>query len=154
RLVPVDARPLQSQVHDTANRTLDRTTADRQLQLGDLSVVHPTLSTVPFEVFTLAPQRLAGTGTAHGLDRCLHLLDSSFPQATPLASDPRLTLRRRPAALQGRDLAQVLDRMIEVHQLMDLVRSDPQAPHQRPDPVPDPTRPISNEQDLVCRGNL
>src|SRR5512147_2679934 len=30
-LVPVEARPLQSQVHYTADRTLDRTTSDRHL---------------------------------------------------------------------------------------------------------------------------
>jgi putative ABC transport system ATP-binding protein len=33
--VPADARPLQPQVHDTANRTLDRTTAEDILGLLD-----------------------------------------------------------------------------------------------------------------------
>src|SRR3954463_5121184 len=111
--MPVDARPFQSQVHHTANRTLDRTTADRQLRRRHARVVHPTFATVPFEVVALAPQRLAGTRTTHGIDRGLHLLEPSLEQAAPLAPDPRLTLRRRPAPLQGRDLAQMLHRMIE-----------------------------------------
>ena len=62
-------------------------------------------------------QRLAGAATTHGIDRCLHLIDPSFEQAAPLATNPRLTLRCRPAPPQGRDLAQMLHRMIEVHQL-------------------------------------
>jgi hypothetical protein len=48
----------------------------------------------------------------------------------------------------------MLHRVIEVHQLVDLVRFDPQPPQQRPDPVPDPTSPVGDEQDLVRCGNL
>jgi len=84
----------------------------------------------------------------------LEILGSSFPQASPLATDPRLTLRRRPVALQGRDLAQMLQCIIEVHQLVDLVRFDPQPPPQRPDSVPDPTGSIGDEQDLVRCANF
>src|SRR3954449_7982172 len=102
--MPVDARPLQTQVHHAANRTLDRTTADRQLQRRNPRVVHPTFAAVPLEVVALPSQRLAGTGTTHGIERRLHLLGPSFQQASPLATDPRPALRRRPAALQGRDL--------------------------------------------------
>src|SRR5512147_2868234 len=43
-LVPVDTRPLQPQVHHTSDRTLDRATADRQLQLRDPCIVHPLLT--------------------------------------------------------------------------------------------------------------
>src|SRR5947208_1865075 len=99
--MPVDARALQPQVHHSANRTFDRTTADRQLQRGHSRVVHPTFAPVPFEVVALPFQRLAGARTTHGIDRRLHLLEPSFEQAAPLATDPRLTLRRRPAPLQG-----------------------------------------------------
>src|SRR6185437_10713651 len=103
--------------------------------------------------FALPFQRLAGAATTHDIDRRLHLRDPSFEQAPPLAADPRLALGRTPAALQGRDLAQVLHRMIEVHQLVDLLRFDTQPPQQYPDPVPDPTGSIGDEQDLVRRGN-
>ena len=54
--------------------------------------VHPTFAAVPFEVFALPFQRLAGAATTHGIDRRLHLLDPSFEQAAPLAANPRLTL--------------------------------------------------------------
>src|SRR5512135_2563912 len=52
-LVPVEARPLQPQVHHTADRTLDRATANRHLQRRDPCVIHPTLTRVPLEVITL-----------------------------------------------------------------------------------------------------
>src|SRR3954469_5663895 len=126
--MPVDARPFQSQVHHTANRTLDRTTADRQLQRRHARVVHPTFATVPFEVVALALQCLAGTRTTHAIDRGSPLLEPSLEEAAPLATDPRLTLPRRPAPLQGRDPAQVLHRVIEVHQLVHLLRFDAQPP--------------------------
>jgi hypothetical protein len=47
----------------------------------------------------------------------------------------------------------MLHRMIEVHQLVDLFRFDPQATQQRPDAIPDPTRPVGDEQDSVRRGD-
>jgi hypothetical protein len=43
--------------------------------------------------------------------------------------------------------------MIEVHQLIDLVRFNPQATQERPDAIPDPTRPVGHEQDPVRRGD-
>src|SRR5512135_3734818 len=114
-LLPVDARPLQPQVHHAANGTLDRSTADRQLRLHNPRVIHPPFPNVPFEIITLSFQRLAGAGATHGVDRRLHLVDLTFQQPSPLATDPRLTLLHRPAPSQGRDLAQVLHRMIKVH---------------------------------------
>src|SRR5512142_3287946 len=152
-LVPVDTRPLQPQVHHSADRTLDRTTADRHLQRRDPRVIHPSLLTIPLEVRTLPFQRLARARATEGVDRRLHLDHLSLQKTSPLATNPRLTLRSRPASRQGRDLAQMLHRMIEVHQLVDLFRFDPQATQQCPDAIPDPTRPIGHEQDLVCRGD-
>src|SRR5512135_3192364 len=152
-LVPVDTWPLQPQVHHSADRTLDRTTADRHLQRRDPRVIPPTLLTIPLEVRTLPFQRLARARATECVDRRLHLDHLSLQKTSPLATNPRLTLRSRPASRQGRDLAQMLHRMIEVHQLGDLFRFDPQATHQCPDAIPDPTRPVGHEQDLVRRGD-
>src|SRR4051794_30148312 len=78
RLMPVDRRPLQSQVHDSAKRTLDCTTADRQPHRRHSRVVHPTLAAVPLEVVAFPFQRLAWPGTTRAIDRRLHLLEPTL----------------------------------------------------------------------------
>src|SRR5512147_1625498 len=105
-LVPVDTRPLQPQVHHSADRTLDRTTADRHLQRREPRVIPPTLLTIPLEVCTLPFQRLARARATACVDRRWHRDDLSLQKTSPLATNPRRTLRSRPAPLHGRDLAQ------------------------------------------------
>src|SRR3982750_4247968 len=141
--MPVDTCPLQPQVHHSADRALDRSTADRHLRRRQPPVIQPALLTIPLEIRTLPFQCLAWAPATEGVDRRLNLGDLSLQETAPLATDPGLTLRSRPASLQGRDLPQMLHRMIEVHQLVDLLRFDPQATQQRPDAIPDPTRPVS-----------
>src|SRR4051812_36548097 len=64
------------------------------------------------------------------------------PDVTLRVGRLRVNFAPRESALQGRDLAQMLHRMIEVHQLVDLFGFDPQATPQGPDAIPDPTRPV------------
>src|SRR3954447_4808967 len=99
-LVPVETRPLQPQVHHSADRALDRTTADRHLRRRQPPVIQPTLRTIPLEVRTLPFQRLACAPATEGVDRRLHLNNLSLQETSPLATNPGLTLGSCPAPLQ------------------------------------------------------
>src|SRR5512146_2977637 len=93
-LVPVDTSPLQPQVHHTSDRTLDRATADRQLQRRDPCIGHPLLTRVPLEVVALALQCLARAGATHLVDGRLDVVAgiesiSDAPARSTAAVRPR-----------------------------------------------------------------
>ena len=98
--------------------------------------------------------RLAVAAPADLPHRRNDLLHLALQQQVTLLGAPPAARFRTPVFAQGRDLSEVLHRMIKVQQFMHLLSSQAERLHQEWDPLPYPRRPIGDKEHLVRLGDL
>src|SRR5215470_1730803 len=117
---PENAWPFQAQVDDTAYGTFDGAAPDRQLQGHQLRIGHAAL--ILDKVLAMRADRLAVATAADRPYRRNDLLHLAPQQQVALLCAPPRARLRTPVFAQGRDLSQVVHRMIQVEQFMHLLR--------------------------------
>jgi len=142
--MPEDSSALKAKVHDPTDGAFHRAAAHRQASSA-CDVEFEAVS-VADEVALFRIEFLALAAGASRLDGGDELVDAPLLEETSLFADPLLSVGSRPAGSQRCQSAKVFDRMVEIEELEDLSGVQRELGDQGLETVPDPTRPIGDEQ--------